>query len=594
MWSSVKERLRDLRTFSASPNHHHGRHRRCPSSSGSVQHALNIAEIARVVAFHVEDRRTLFALALTNRALSEPALDALWAECNLWHLARLMPSAYWVDKVAVKVDVMGGDRLGKNANWTLRFTDAPREGPWLGDRFLHYSKRVKSIWMRRRDARMQTPVRTYVEEMPPQSWANATVDPDVIVAWTQYAHGPVFPRLIELRVDEVIFRERWDTGVQAPRLAAACALVHAGLRCVSIEMPLALVPHPHGASPTQADVRRLQETPLPLFERVRDVCAGSLHDLRLLGSAQRWLPRIAEAVSPLLAGTSQLTTLVLGGPVSAQNFMHVARLPRLATLQVRGPVEAAFYTSAKAYAGTLFPALEELRMADDALPIPFADVISSRRLRTIIVELWLLPSLESLSHFLSALRNKQALEVLEVARDTTQHVRGAAACRSQSVFGLADLLACVSGLSKLRTLSLASEDDLNPKEDRKAAESALLKYAKEWPHLEQLDIFAGNCKISFDTLRLLLQRCPSLSSLNVGIDLSTGIPLIRIQQRHKHLSFASVIGWSYDVSHVAKFLNDLCPNLVDCRAHTSCSYTDIDMAKQLSIAISDQKKLHVV
>jgi hypothetical protein len=52
------------------------------------------------------DLRYLFALALTCRALCEPALDALWEEPDLWNLARRMSEDIWrIEKVDVKPEL---------------------------------------------------------------------------------------------------------------------------------------------------------------------------------------------------------------------------------------------------------------------------------------------------------------------------------------------------------------------------------------------------------------------------------------------------------------------------------------------------------
>jgi hypothetical protein len=63
--------------------------------------ALHLVEVVSAIVGHLrpapwQDSHTLAALARSCRVLSDPALDALWAEPPIWHLARQMSNDVWV------------------------------------------------------------------------------------------------------------------------------------------------------------------------------------------------------------------------------------------------------------------------------------------------------------------------------------------------------------------------------------------------------------------------------------------------------------------------------------------------------------------
>jgi hypothetical protein len=56
-------------------------------------------EIVSVVVHQLDaqlDKETLLALAITNRSLSNAALDVLWADSSIWSLSQRMDSSIWV------------------------------------------------------------------------------------------------------------------------------------------------------------------------------------------------------------------------------------------------------------------------------------------------------------------------------------------------------------------------------------------------------------------------------------------------------------------------------------------------------------------
>jgi hypothetical protein len=75
-----------------------------------MHHALHIPEVVAFVILHVKSRRrrrqgdsNLAALARTCHAFSDPALDALWEEPPLWHLARTMSERLWTTDISCYV-----------------------------------------------------------------------------------------------------------------------------------------------------------------------------------------------------------------------------------------------------------------------------------------------------------------------------------------------------------------------------------------------------------------------------------------------------------------------------------------------------------
>jgi hypothetical protein len=70
-----------------------------------MHRALNVNEIISLIVGHLDfrgrwgrDKLSLVALATTNRAFSEPALNKLWAAPQLWDLAKTMEQKLWVVK----------------------------------------------------------------------------------------------------------------------------------------------------------------------------------------------------------------------------------------------------------------------------------------------------------------------------------------------------------------------------------------------------------------------------------------------------------------------------------------------------------------
>jgi hypothetical protein len=70
-----------------------------------MHRALHVNEIISLIVGHLDfrghwgrDKLSLVALATTNRAFSEPALNKLWTAPQLWDLAKTMEQKLWVVK----------------------------------------------------------------------------------------------------------------------------------------------------------------------------------------------------------------------------------------------------------------------------------------------------------------------------------------------------------------------------------------------------------------------------------------------------------------------------------------------------------------
>jgi hypothetical protein len=66
-----------------------------------MHRALAIEEVLRLIVDGTGSRVDLVALTRVSRAFSEPALDLLWAEPPLWHLAVLMDPRLWQETFEV-------------------------------------------------------------------------------------------------------------------------------------------------------------------------------------------------------------------------------------------------------------------------------------------------------------------------------------------------------------------------------------------------------------------------------------------------------------------------------------------------------------
>jgi hypothetical protein len=70
-----------------------------------MHRALAIEEVLRLIVDGTGSHVDLVALTRVSRAFSEPALDLLWAEPPLWHLAVLMDARLWHETIERKLDV---------------------------------------------------------------------------------------------------------------------------------------------------------------------------------------------------------------------------------------------------------------------------------------------------------------------------------------------------------------------------------------------------------------------------------------------------------------------------------------------------------
>jgi hypothetical protein len=67
-----------------------------------MHRALAIEEVLRLIVDETCSHVDLVALTRVSRAFSEPALDLLWAEPPLWHLAVLMDARLWCETIERK------------------------------------------------------------------------------------------------------------------------------------------------------------------------------------------------------------------------------------------------------------------------------------------------------------------------------------------------------------------------------------------------------------------------------------------------------------------------------------------------------------
>jgi hypothetical protein len=166
-----------------------------------IHRALSVNEvlwtITRQLEFHF-DRRTLFTLALTNRALSDVALDALWEEPSLWDLAQRMDGRLWEVAQSFKAQFINDpdvqrptlvslmqrgpspDKALSLSTQTFHMRDGVSYDS-LGDRFLTYSKRVRKLVLESHKSIITTSTNqaSPIFEVPPAVilvWANSRPD----------------------------------------------------------------------------------------------------------------------------------------------------------------------------------------------------------------------------------------------------------------------------------------------------------------------------------------------------------------------------------------------------------------------------------
>jgi hypothetical protein len=423
--------------------------------------------------------------------------------------------------------------------------------------------------MRRRDGRRAVPEQSI--------WYNLIVRPSVILAWLQYAPVNVlFPRFTELHVDEVIFREGWILShAIGPRLEAACALVHPGLKYINIEVPHWL-PYPPLSLAHDAGQSLSPSDPTILFQKVFTV-ASQLVELKLTGYGppQDWLRHAGGTVSTILRYTEQLRTLSIGGPIPAEDLLHVAQLPFLDDLYICGPIASDFVRLSET-SHNLFPALVDLVIVDDAFSDTLTQVITSPYLKAITFRLRELPMLAALSRYMPTLSRHSHLEIIEIGRDP--ETLAPPRFRIDGHFGVADMLQPIVNLPRLKIVSLASQDDFTPHDTQ--ADSTILACAKSWPYIQKFILRTGNCRLSLSSFTRVLEHCPRLEILEVGVDCSTTAPACSTGLTQT-LQFISVVGCPHKLEQVTSLLLAVCSGPITCRAHTSHTSEDRDAAQIL-------------
>jgi hypothetical protein len=166
-----------------------------------------------------KDSATLQALATTNRALSEAALDVIWEDVGIWDLAQRMDTSIWTiiqtsgeydfeqncELVSTVKEVMFERSLKEL--WQELASAMPIGLEQLGKRFLRYARRVRALTINEDRA----------VDIYDSSGAHRRVDYQVslrvISLWAAHGSLLVFPRLQQLVLWSPPFGDPWDLQV---------------------------------------------------------------------------------------------------------------------------------------------------------------------------------------------------------------------------------------------------------------------------------------------------------------------------------------------------------------------------------------------
>jgi hypothetical protein len=275
-----------------------------------MHRALGIGEVLWAIVQQIDpwyDQGSLGALATTNRALSEVALNALWEEPALWNLAQRMDERLWHITREVNVVRRRGIRSRQSPDVSTCHTAPSNTFIFeiqhlemrpdvtymsLGERFLSYARRVRRL------------------RLVLNPGCSNQVYPTVVHAWANSCPKELFPKLHNLTLS-------WACCFAAPQMIVLNFMT-SNIRTLELE-----------------------NWPVPsLTGELEQYCAQLRHACRNLQSITIALSMSANQssvekfTSALVTASAHLQTAVIISPISVDDVLRLRAL-KLGSLSLR-------------------------------------------------------------------------------------------------------------------------------------------------------------------------------------------------------------------------------------------------------------------